>query len=77
MARVYPDSPAAAAGLAQNDVVVGFDGTTVEDYHHLQRLSAEAEVGKSVSLEVVRKGDHKKVTLKIAEAPDSSSPAVR
>ena len=77
VARVYPDSPAAAAGLAQNDVVVGFDGTTVEDYHHLQRLSAEAEVGKSVSLEVVRKGDHKKVTLKIAEAPDSSSPAVR
>ncbi|PYM20645.1 MAG: peptidase [Candidatus Rokuibacteriota bacterium] len=77
VARVYPDSPAAAAGLAQNDVVVGFDGTTVEDYHHLQRLSAEAEVGKSVSLEVVRKGEHKKVTLKIAEAPDSSSPAVR
>src|SRR5881296_3429547 len=73
VARVYPDSPAAAAGLAQNDVVVGFDGTAVEDYHHLQRLSAEAEVGKSVSLEVVRKGEHKKVTLKIAEAPERAA----
>src|SRR5438132_7602580 len=75
VARVYPDSPAAAAGLAQNDVVVGFDGTPVEDYHHLQRLSADADVGRSVKLDFVRKKDRKTVTLKIAEAPDTSAVA--
>jgi len=70
IARVYPDSPAAGAGLAQNDVIVAFDGTPVDDYHHLQRLSAEAEVGKSVKLDYMRKKERKSVTLKIAEAPD-------
>jgi Do/DeqQ family serine protease len=75
VARVYPDSPAAAAGLAQNDVVVSFDGTAVDDYHHLQRLSAEAEVGRSVKVDYVRKKERKTVTLKIAEAPDSSATA--
>ena len=70
IARVYPDSPAAGAGLVQNDVIVGFDDTPVEDYHHLQRLSADAEVGRSVKVEIVRKKERKTVTLKIAEAPD-------
>ena len=75
--RVYPDSPAAAAGLAQNDVILSFDGTSVEDYHHLQRLSAEAEVGKTIALDVMRKGERRAVKLKIAEAPDSSSATPR
>ena len=75
VARVYPDSPAAAAGLAQNDVIVGFDGTLVDDYHHLQRLSAEAEVGRTVKLEVMRRKERKTVALKIAEAPETGAPA--
>ncbi len=72
VARVYPDSPAAAAGLAQNDVIVGFGGTTVEDYHHLQRLSAETEVGRTVKNDIVRRGERRTVDLKVAEAPDSA-----
>jgi Do/DeqQ family serine protease len=74
ISRVHPDSPAAAAGLTQNDVIVGFDGTPVDDYHHLQRLSAEAEVGRSVKLDIMRKKEKRTVTLKIAEAPDAGSP---
>jgi Do/DeqQ family serine protease len=71
VARVYPDSPAATVGLAQNDVIVGFDGTSVEDYHHLQRLSADTEVGRTVKLDYVRKKERKTVTLTIAEAPET------
>ena len=74
VSRVHPDSPAAAAGLAQNDVIVGFDGTPVDDYHHLQRLSAEAEVGRTVKLDVMRKKERRTVSLKIAEAPDAGPP---
>ncbi|MBM4441676.1 MAG: trypsin-like peptidase domain-containing protein [Candidatus Rokubacteria bacterium] len=74
VARIYPDSPAAKAGLTQNDVIVGFDGSPVEDYHHLQRLSADAEVGKTVKIDYVRKRERKTAELKIAEAPDSASP---
>jgi serine protease Do len=73
VARVYPDGPAAGAELAKNDVIVGFEGVPVKDYHHLQRLSAEAEVGKTIRLDVVRRGEKRAVTLRIAEAPDASA----
>ena len=73
VARVYPGSPAAVAGLAQNDVIVTFDGTPVEDYHHLQRLSADAEVGKTVKLGVVRSRERRSLELRIAEAPDRAA----
>jgi Do/DeqQ family serine protease len=73
VARVQPGSPAAGIGLQANDVIVSFDGAPVEDYHHLQRLAADAEVGRSVKLEIVRDKERKTVDLKIAEAPDSAS----
>jgi Do/DeqQ family serine protease len=72
VARVIPGSPAAAAGLQPNDVIVKFGGTAVDDYHHLQRLSSDAEPGTTVPLDIVRKREPKTVTLKIAEAPDSA-----
>ena len=71
VARVYPGSPADSAGLAQNDVIVGFDGAPVDDYHQLQRMSSEAEVGRTVKIDVVRRREKKHLQLKVAEAPDS------
>jgi Do/DeqQ family serine protease len=73
VARVYPKSPAESAGLAPNDVVVTFDGVPVVDYHHLQRLSAEAEVGKTVTLDVFRRGAKRTVNVRIAEAPETGA----
>ena len=46
----------------------------MEDYHHLQRLSADAEVGKTVSVDIVRRGERRAVKLKIARSPDVGSP---
>jgi serine protease Do len=71
VSRVHPGSPAETAGLAPNDVVTSFDGVAVEDYHHLQRLSSDAEVGRTVKLDYVRKGQKKTAQLKIAESPDA------
>ena len=75
VARVYPGSPAETAGLAQNDVIVSFDGTPVEDYHQLQRMSSEAEVGRTVKVDVMRRHEKKSLALKVAEAPDSGPSA--
>jgi Do/DeqQ family serine protease len=75
VARVYPGSPAAQSEIKPNDVIVGFDGIAVDDYHHLQRLAAEAEVGRSVKLDIVRDGKTRTVPLRIAEAPDAPSSA--
>ena len=74
VARVHPGSPAESAGLAANDVVRGFDGVAVDDYHHLQRLSSEAEVGKTVKLDYIRRGERKTASVKIGESPDSAAP---
>src|SRR5881409_3269575 len=73
VARVYPGGPAAAAGLRKNDVVRLFEGTPVEDYHHLQRLSADAEVGKTITLGVVRSRERRTLELRIAEAPERAA----
>jgi Do/DeqQ family serine protease len=72
VARVHPGSPAAVAGLQPNDVIVKFGGTAVDDYHHLQRLSSDADPGTTIPLDIVRKRDHKTLTLKIAESPDTT-----
>ncbi|MBI2160078.1 MAG: trypsin-like peptidase domain-containing protein [Candidatus Rokubacteria bacterium] len=74
VSRVYPSSPAAAAGLLPNDVIVAFDSTAIEDYRHLQRLSADAEVGRTVTLQIVRSRERKSVQLTVAEAPDRVGP---
>lgn len=74
VARVSPKSPAEAAGFAQNDVIVAFDGVPVDDYHHLQRLSSDADVGKTVKVDFVRKKTRQSVDLKVAEAPDNVAP---
>jgi Do/DeqQ family serine protease len=72
VARVHPGSPADTAGLQPNDVIVKFGATPVDDYHHLQRLSSDAEPGTSIPLEIVRKRDRKTLSLTIAESPDTS-----
>jgi Do/DeqQ family serine protease len=69
VASTVPGSPAASAGLQQGDVILSYDKTEVQDYHHLQRLVAESRVGKAVPLEVVRKKQKVAVSVMVAEAP--------
>ena len=71
-ARPSPDGPAAKAGLQQGDVIVGFNKTPVEDYRHVQRLVAESPVGKTVTLEILRKKQKMDVPVTVAEVPDTS-----
>jgi len=77
VASVYPGSPAAETGLQQGDLILGFGETLVEDYHHLQRLVAEAEVGKTVTLRLLRKRQSLEAQVKIAEIPGDESKKAR
>ena len=69
VARVLPGGPAEKAGLAPNDVVLGFGDVTVDDLQHLQRLVLDAPVDRPVALRVLRKGKELSVSVTIAEAP--------
>jgi serine protease Do/serine protease DegQ len=66
-------SPAAQAGLQQGDVIVTYDNTPVDDYRHVQRLVAETRVGKSVTLQIVRKKQKMDLVVTVAEVPDETA----
>jgi len=61
---VTPDSPAAKAGIMDGDVILKFDGKEVTTVRGLPRMVAQAQIGKEVDVEVLRKGDRK--TFRVA-----------
>jgi len=63
-------SPAATAGLQQNDVILAYDKTPVESSQHFQRLTAETKVGSKIVLQVLRKKQKMDITVTVAESPD-------
>jgi Do/DeqQ family serine protease len=65
-------SPAAKAGLTQGDVILTYNKIPVEDYRHVQRLVADTAVGRTVTIEVLRKKQKVQVNVTIAEVPDSA-----
>lgn len=52
--EVFPDQPAARAGLRAGDVLRKFDGEEVSNFHALQRLIGRRRAGDQVPLAVVR-----------------------
>jgi len=64
---VVPDSPAAAAGVQELDVITAFDGSPVEGTRSLQELVERAGMGQPHQLSVLRDG--RPVTLTIAVKP--------
>jgi S1-C subfamily serine protease len=51
---VYPDTPAAGAGLRANDVVLQVDGVPIRNENHLINLITALPVGQTVKLQVWR-----------------------
>lgn len=53
---VAPDSPAEAAGIQVDDVIVGYNGIRVESARALRRMVQESPAGRTVELRLVRMG---------------------
>ncbi len=56
VAKVSPESPAEAAGIQPSDVIVTFDGQPIDNMRSLPRAVAATAIGKSVDVELLRKG---------------------
>jgi serine protease Do len=56
-------SDAYAAGLRPADVIVSFNGTTLEDQSHFERLLGDAKIGATVTLGLLREG--RPITIKV------------
>ena len=69
VAKVLPNSPAAAAGIKPGDVVVEFNGVEIDLSSDLPPLVGGTEVGKKIPVEIVRDGKSLKLDLEIGELP--------
>ncbi|MFL5929336.1 MAG: S1C family serine protease [Gaiellaceae bacterium] len=54
--EVVPGSPASAAGLRPEDLIVAVDGELVEKVDDVQRLMVGDRIGETVALDVLREG---------------------
>ena len=63
VAQIDPRSPAYRSGLERGDVIVSFNGQNVNEPTDLVRLIADAQVGSSATVVVVRDG--RRVTLQV------------
>jgi serine protease Do len=87
VADVTPGSPSEKAGLEAGDVIIEFDHRSIVDSKELPRVVAETEVGKEVTVKVVRDSKEKelKVTLGrledgeklVAKAAGAETPAAK
>ena len=68
MLRVFPGSPAAAAGIRAGDVCVAVDGVTAEDAEQIQRAVADAEPGRTMTLTVARGDARATLDVRVVES---------
>jgi len=68
--RVVEDTPAAKAGIKEEDFLVAMDGKPVADKDELRNRVAELKPGQKVEFTLYRGGKKKNVTVTIGSQPD-------
>lgn len=66
---VQPDSPAAVAGIEADDIIASVNGESVADVAALSDAIQAAEVGSTLTLEIIRDGETIELSVKITEQP--------
>lgn len=65
--QVLPESPAKAAGLEQNDLLIRFDDQLLANSPQLEALVRRAGKDKETALTILRGGAEQKLTVKVGE----------
>lgn len=68
---VYEQSPADKAGLRTGDVIVAVDGRNARDPQSVLYRLITKGVGSDAEMDVVRKGERRKVTVALLAAPET------
>ena len=72
VAGVGEDGPAGIAGIQQGDVILRFDDQEVDEMRALPRIVANTRIGKTVKVEIWRKGALTTLEVAIAEMEETS-----
>jgi len=68
VASLEEKGPAARAGVAEGDVILGFGGVTVGGIDDLHRLLTDERIGIAAPLIVLRRGQRRELTVVPAES---------
>jgi len=68
--KVDPDTPAARAGLKENDVILEMNGKAVEGREQFQNLIGEAGPGARIGLAIWRNGERQTLTATLEALPN-------
>ena len=71
--RIVPDSPAAKAGLKDNDVITEINGQRVEGAVQFRRMIREIPAGRSVQFTVWRDGRAQTVSVTLGKSEDHAN----
>ncbi|HEY0267380.1 MAG TPA: Do family serine endopeptidase [Rhizomicrobium sp.] len=74
VADITKGGPAAQAGLVNGDLVTGFDGKPVSDERALPRIVADTPIGKTVNIDVLRKGRKSTMRITVQKLADDKAP---
>jgi S1-C subfamily serine protease len=66
---VVPNSPAAAAGLKDGDIIVSVEGTAIDTAHPLDDILTQYAPGRTIALEILRNGSKQTLTLALGTRP--------
>jgi serine protease Do len=70
---VMDDSPAKKAGFERADVIVEYDGKSMDSPTHLRNAVAQTPIGKKVAIKLIRDKKPKTLEVSIVEQPKSSA----
>jgi serine protease Do len=74
VADVVSGGPAEKAGIERGDVIVSFDGKEIGEMSELPYVVASTPVGKTVTVEVIRKGQKKALRVEVGELKEEGEP---
>lgn len=69
VSEVYPNTPAAAAGLREADVIVGFAGRAVANPRELQEIVERSPMNSKQQISIVRDGKPQTLTITVQSLP--------
>lgn len=70
VASVTPGGPAAAAGIAEGDVILTFDGRSITEMRSLPRIVADTAIATEVPVELWRRNEQVTVQVTLGELQD-------
>ncbi|MDR2416980.1 MAG: Do family serine endopeptidase [Holosporales bacterium] len=73
--RIFPDSPAAHAGLQLGDIIVAIDDKSIVDGNRLPRLIADLPIGKVLPIKVIRNGKELMLNVTVGDRDESGNDA--